>query len=367
MKRIAILIAAATCSCAVDSSTSHGKAVLVTAEQPRDDTRSLYDANVVVNMMVSAVGTTVDCTGILLSRTRVLTASHCVLGLPTISLGPSPPVQVGSVPFDTTSGTALATEIPPNSPISEIGHDTDPNSLADVGRDLAIVALDAAPLDAQLLRIFGGNLAANIIANIDENPDGPTDYAMTVDVSDWGNLLGTHVVRPSFHAPALSMNSAALATWGFSSERQLRAFTASFSLGSAFFEVDHSGATPGDSGAPFFAIRADGSRDPLGILSSGDETGAVYFVDLTSPANSQWIVKQMLDRSHDAQPKWLSAHPPLAGQIGWWHGEDEYSGPCDLDGDGDCDHWLDTHDNCPTVFNHDQADSDDDGKGDACP
>jgi hypothetical protein len=34
--------------------------------------------------------------------------------------------------------------------------------------------------------------------------------------------------------------------------------------------------------------------------------------------------------------------------------------------DTDGDHWIDSHDNCPSVANPDQKDTDGDGKGDAC-
>ena len=74
----------------------------------------------------------------------------------------------------------------------------------------------------------------------------------------------------------------------------------------------------------------------------------------------------MTDHTHDAQPTWQSMHVPPNGRSGWWIGEDDYSGLCVPQVDADCDHWVDAEDNCPHVFNHDQADADDDGIGDAC-
>ncbi|MGH7286281.1 MAG: hypothetical protein ACRELY_32585, partial [Polyangiaceae bacterium] len=61
--------------------------------------------------------------------------------------------------------------------------------------------------------------------------------------------------------------------------------------------------------------------------------------------------------------RWLAQHGKVRGDF--WYGEVDYtvSRTCsDVDGD----HWCDEHDNCPFAPNTDQADSNDDGIGDAC-
>ncbi|MEO7109914.1 MAG: trypsin-like serine protease [Polyangiaceae bacterium] len=355
MKRSAIVLIGVTIAGCTSETRSQGSVAIVSAAASQDDNQNLYDANVVTNLADLSVLATAFCSGILLTRTRVLTASHCVVGLPNLSVGPSPPVQVGSVLFGTTTGSALASDTPPVVPISELGHYTDPDSITDVGADIAIVAIDEAPLNLELHE-------AGRVTSTGSDPNQIANHE--IDGSDWGDLLGTNIVRPSFVQPF--DGAIAFAAWGTAPDRELRTFTATLALGADSFSVHGSGASPGDSGAPLFSVRADGSRDPFGILSGGDGSDNAFFVDLTSPRNSAWIVNQLTDHTHDAQPNWKKMHPPLDGRFSWWIGEDDYSGPCAPQIDADCDHWVDASDNCPSRFNHDQIDTDDDGTGDAC-
>ena len=87
---------------------------------------------------------------------------------------------------------------------------------------------------------------------------------------------------------------------------------------------------------------------------------------MTRGAIADWVRNQMEDRSRS--PAWLDAHGRSYswGADGtfhpdYWVGEVDYTGPCDLARDSDCDHWYDEHDNCPTTYNPDQLD------GAACP
>lgn len=347
MRRASLVLLLAVGACGGDLANEPGHAHVVSTPVVGTDAKDVFDANAVVNLATASFGTTTFCTGVLLSRTRVLTASHCVGALQ------SPNVSVGSVPFGTTEGYGFPTL--PN-PTSELGRETDPASLADTSADLAILALDEAPLTEDLKRILGGSLVpAPYLAN--DAVSVPT----MIDDSEWGTMLGVHVERPSFEVP--SAGRVSFASWR-GSDRTLHQLDVEGTLGGPYFVVSGAGADLGDSGSPIFVTRADGSRDPFGILSGGhdDET---YFVGVAAPTNAAFIEGHMIDVSRRGHARWLAMHPRADGGE-WWVGEDEYSGPCDVANDADCDHWTDAHDDCPHVFDHDQADADDDGVGDAC-
>ena len=333
------------------SAQSGGHTVVESGLHSNEDTADPYDADVVVRLTGALDAEGFPCTGILLTRTAILTSSRCVIGSGnTLVL---PPVDVGAPAFGTTRGVQLTTAAPG---YSELGHAFDLQSDSDLGADLAIVYLDANVLDTALER-------ATSLAPDPTAPNAASFVSATVDSSNWGSLLGIHVERPSFVSPGGSTFS--YASWA-GEERELVTFQGFVALGKNWSTIATVAVTSLDIGSPLFSTRADGSRDPFGIMSGGDGEEQAFFVDVTSTQNSGWIRDHVIDRSHDGKAKWNAMHPPLAGQAEWWLGEDEYSGPCRTVGDADCDHWIDVHDNCPTVVNHDQADADDDGIGDAC-
>ena len=125
---------------------------------------------------------------------------------------------------------------------------------------------------------------------------------------------------------------------------------------------------PGDSGGPLFWLKSDGTRQVLGVAGSiGVRPFAIdgfdctfnkcdFWTDVTRGATADWIRNQMEDRSRSVA--WLQAHQ-RAFQFGpdgilhpdYWKGEVDYTGPCDIARDADCDHWYNEHDNCPTFYN----------------
>ncbi|MGH7285027.1 MAG: hypothetical protein ACRELY_26160, partial [Polyangiaceae bacterium] len=291
----------------------------------------------------------------MISPTRVLTASHCLYGNPAPPSPPAPwlPVDIGIVSANVTSGITVQTSVA----ASELGHPTNANDPNDVDQDLAILSVDESALNA------------DVVEKIRETPTHDLSQAQ---FSSWAAILETHIERPSLTPPPQGTNYA-VAAWNTEPERQLAALAPDLN-----FQIDFSkavftvfqgiGNQMGDSGCPLFWVRSDRSRDPLGVLSGGNSQAGLSYVNLTYPDHAQWLRDQLIDHTHDglSHVKWRSQHPLPAGETYRWFGEDDYSGPCDLQRDVDCDHWYDEHDNCPLVFNHDQADFDEDGIGDVC-
>jgi hypothetical protein len=327
-----------------------------------EDTVDLFNANVVVHLVqetVTATGTLQDnCTGTLVTRTRVLTAGHCILGgngNRAPAWGTKPPIVIGDVRLGSTAsvtirsaGSQTALSAPVNS-----------DDKSQVAHDIALVALDEAALDRELLETLDAN----------RHTADPTSFTFF----DWTTILETHVVRPSFSSPG---HPAFVAGWSplhgpLRQVGEVAEYQLDHGLWSFAEYIVHITLEGGDSGGPLFVVREDGSRDTVGVhsvVSFSDATPqTAFFADITAVDNAAWLRDRLVDHSHDdsSQATWKAMHPMPPGEVRWI-GEDEYSGPCQIKRDADCDHWFAEHDNCPTLFNHDQADSDDDGIGNAC-
>lgn len=118
----------------------------------------------------------------------------------------------------------------------------------------------------------------------------------------------------------------------------------------------------GDSGGPLYIERADGSRDPIGLVSGRVVDHGFGYAKLSRADVQSFVLANAVDVTPTAN--WFRRHGKVSGQ--YWYGETDYVGPCDTSRDTDCDHWYLEHDNCPEVFNVVQEDADDDGVGDAC-
>ncbi len=119
-----------------------------------------------------------------------------------------------------------------------------------------------------------------------------------------------------------------------------------------------------DSGGPLFTKRADGTRNPIGLVSGASNAYPSLwgFSRLDLPDVKAFVTSKAIDSSRTST--WYRRHDKVAAD--YWYGEADYTGPCDTARDSDCDHWYSNHDNCPSKFNALQDDSDDDGVGDAC-
>ncbi len=298
------------------------------------------EANVVVKLKgsVDPTGHYTLCSGTLISPTAVLTAQHCVTGDTDGGNGMLFPVTVQLGNRDAFPRNHIASDANVVFPghrfhVPSVGRD------GDEGFDLAIVWLDEPILDeARIVR--------------------PT----LLDPESWS--------QPGLRG---------LAGWAPSDSNGTRqvgiqgSFNVTRNIGSPAdlgrrIEFRDEVVAPGDSGGPLFIQRPDGTRDVLGVLSghyyesfgSCGGSSCTVWTDVTVGAPRSWVVDQMLDRT-PRSARWKAKHPAHL-----WKGEVDYTGTCDHAHDVDCDHWYDEHDNCWSILNVDQADSDDDGIGDAC-
>jgi hypothetical protein len=310
----------------------------------------------VSDVVVKVWGSGGYCTGTFITPTAVLTASHCMLGTDKPSNPVGNPIQIW-VGADINNPIRKYYWQGPS--VVAIYGGQSIHHVDDSGNDLAIIFLD------------------NEVVPQGFNTVPAFDYAA--------------IHRPTLIAPCSSNSSVCpdtnggpysppliMAGWSAAGNPQFRQVV------TIPDDVNHYPGSPepdgqywdhhqssvftqhGDSGGPLFVMNQDAAgqpfRDVLGVLSNIHTSWCCNYdqwTDITRGAMAQWMNDVMTDKTRT--DKWHQQHPGYK----WW-GEVDYTGPCRADVDSDCDHWLDVHDNCPQVYNPDQADGLDVGVGNAC-
>ena len=312
-----------------------------------------------------------DCSGVLITPMAVLTANHCVSGTDSAAgtNEPAPglqlPIQIFIWYVNDQGSSAPA--IYSSSRVEKFGsfNSAGQQNSADWGEDLAVLFIDPP----------GGCPSGSPLCH-----PGPV-------------LSEALIVRPALVSPCPTSGCAddgdggtynpAFGMTGFAPQDGFRHIGYADTFGhypgkpsgiGQYWERRQGSlhSNPGDSGGPLFVRKplpgtpGQFYREVIGILSASARCLGLAcdddeWTDITRGAPAAWLRKVMADPIPRG-PHWLQSHP---GHL--WYGEVDYTGKCLMTYDADCDHWFDAHDNCPQVFNWDQRDTKDTGRGDACP
>ena len=309
------------------------------------------------------------CSGTLISPMAVITANHCISGTDRES-GTNKPATGLGYPLTIVVRTATSVEyysshnIVPTKTWGGV-----PQRHDDFGQDLAIIFLDPPGSMPSGTPGFMPGPADDYAQIVHPSLTSPCPTSGCGDDSDGGTY------NPPFgmagFAPQDSKPNRQVAY-----DSQYRHYPGNPDNAGQYWRHDQGSIhdNPGDSGGALFVRRAvpggqgQFNRDLIGVISGFYSTACFefkcdhdVFTDITRGAAASWVRQAMVDPVPRG-PRWRQMHPDYS-----WYGDLDYTGPCNKALDTDCDHWYNWHDNCPTVANWDQRDTNDDGVGDACP
>jgi hypothetical protein len=337
-------------------------------------------SNIVVSLAKTATGPSV-CTGTLLTPRLVLTAASC-----------KNDGKAGALPYVRVGGRVPYRQTVASSAFHTFGAVASEPSLS--GQDVGVVVLQDYVLEPA--RIHHPPLTAP--APLGSPAPGGLEVFASVGVAGWASTDPGGGSIPYAQNARQALVSDPMSLWRYwlrsPSHEPFWVFKPYTDDG-----VPKLGLALGDIGGPLFVKTADGHRNVIGVASilgdppdltlraqdlpaiaqctpfsrsPGSVTSCSAWVDITSPAVKSWLLGKIADTTRGAT--WLATHPRVGADQGsqLWIGDVDYYGACDTAQDPDCDHiWNlnadhSARDNCPSLANIDQVDSDDDGLGDAC-
>jgi hypothetical protein len=306
----------------------------------------------------------VTCSGVLVTPLVALTAKSCVT---PAKAGPRPRIRVGNN-YDTAT-------------VYQSERDAVVYDRADgLYGELAIVFLD--PSRPVLEEVEITREALRTPESLPSDDDDWEAYA-NFGVAGWSPFDATGGLRPG----SASVRQQA------TREVMRFAYLDTQSLWVREVRNNDGALADGDLGGALFAVdRQTGKRHVVGIAASYGATPASLpgycppgaqrcdvWVNITTEAVMTWLREKLQITEAHRTPLWFSRHPRAQTFEtnrtvipNYWYGEGDYTGPCQRERDGDCDGWYDKNtdgsprDNCPTWWNPDQSDTDNDGVGDVC-
>ncbi len=320
-----VVVVLACVSCAMDTDDEVGARVEA-IQGGVDDVSGSVEEGARRDAVVVIVGPSAACTATLITPRLLLTADHCApraqqwaqFGIERV---PTSPVQVpvlGCIPF---------------SGLSSCGTGNRPG-FPDVALFVLARRVDADP--ATGLQRTGVWNAIPMAVRRDVPPGGWLGENVTAvgfGLDGDGSLLGSTV-------PA---------------RRQRKSVTIIASPGPLGFDLTFPSHWEGDSGGPSYYGAID-FAEIAGVHSSGDSVARATDVAVTGAPIQDWLVPLL---SGTWNGHYLGATDvPLMGEAARTLEHDAL--------DPDKDGLFAEHDNCPVVFNPDQADGDLDGLGDLC-